>query len=407
MTSAEQARSTILERVRPVADESVPLAQAYHRVIAKDIVSDIDIPPFNSASMDGFAVRSEDTRTASPGLPSALALTEEIAAGDHADMRLNPGSTARIMTGAPIPEGADAVVEQELTVTKNGTVEVQAPVSSGRNFRKRGEDIRAGSTVIQRGALIRPAHLGVLASLGVKSVAVHRRPQVAFLTTGNELVEVTDGIEGGKIRNSNAYALLGLIREAGAEPFDKGIARDTKDDLRRKLAESSAFDAMITSGGVSVGKYDLVLEMLREVGVEIVFWKVNIKPGMPFAFAVWRRESREIPVFCLPGNPVSTMVTFLQFVRPALKKMMGVRGPEKPVPLRAVLEHPITKSDGKRHWSRGFVRSDNGVLKVRTTRSQSSGVLTSLVEANCLVTIPEDARELREGDEVEVELLYL
>ena len=263
------------------------------------------------------------------------------------------------------------------------------------------EDIQKGQKVLEAGHEIHAAELGVLASLGCATISVYRVPHVAILVTGNELVEVSDLLEPGKIRNSNSYILRGLVKETKALPVYFGVARDTREELRKKILEGLRSDALVTSGGVSVGAYDLVHEVMKEVGVDIKFWKVNIKPGMPLLFGVYRGK----PVFGLPGNSVSTMVTFLQFVRPALRKMRGLVSTEGKFHLKAEIAQDIRKTDGKRHFVRGVLTNDKGRMVVQTTGSQASNILTSLMKANCLIIIPEEVEIVKKGDLVEVELL--
>ncbi|HEY5615966.1 MAG TPA: gephyrin-like molybdotransferase Glp [Bacteroidota bacterium] len=406
MKSVKEAREIILSSVAVQTVEHVPLLQAHQRTLAVDQVASEDVPSFDNTSMDGYAVLSSDTAKASESSPVKLRLAGEVSAGTTYSGTLNSGDVVRIMTGAPIPRGADAVVEQEAVGARNGSVEVGTPVQPGRNIRKRGEDIRAGSVVLQHGTFLQASHLGALASIGVTTVPVYRKPSVAFLTTGNELVEVGKTPAQGQIRNSNAHSLWGLIQEAGAEPVNLGVARDNETELREKLRGGLNHDVLVTSGGVSVGTYDYVMQTLEQLGVRRQFWKVNIKPGMPLFYGTYHdaERKRDIPVFGLPGNPVSTMVTFLQFVRPALYKMTGREG-NSVLRLTATLEQDIRKKDTKRHFVRGIVRNERGGLVVAATGTQSSGALTSMAKANCFIIIPEDTLEIKAGEEAEIELL--
>ena len=407
MVSASEARRIVLDNLPSLPTETVGLRESLHRSLAVDIIATADIPPFDNSSMDGFALRAADTIGASKGQPVKLRLRGEVKAGDVLTEPLQPGESVRIMTGGMIPPGADAVLEQESAVLEGDSVHLEVPLSTGRNLRRKGEDIARGATVLRRGRQLDAASLGVLASLGIARVEVLRRPSVAVLTSGDELIEVEEPLRPGRIRNSNAYSLCALVQDDGCEPLDLGMARDDEKDLRDRIRRGLTCDLLITSGGVSVGTHDLVLKSLKELGVEIKFWKVNIKPGMPMAHGVFRAPSSEVPtlVFALPGNPVSTMVTYLQFVRPALQAMMGRPEGTQAYHLLATLEHDIVKRDGKRHFSRGILRNEKGRLFVRMTGSQSSGVLSSLVAANCLIIVPEEAGELKSGSDVEVELL--
>ncbi|MBI3786793.1 MAG: molybdopterin molybdotransferase MoeA [Ignavibacteriales bacterium] len=406
MISFDEAKRVVLEYVPNLPAESIALFEAHQRVLAKDIVANEDIPPFNNASMDGYALYSDDTVGATATQNVSLTMAGEVAAGEVYPDVLRKQNAIRVMTGAPIPQGADAVLEQELVATQNGYVKITMHVAEGRNIRRKGEDMRKSDIALRKGTVLTSASVGVLASLGITSVHVSRKPGVALLTTGNEIVDVEEKITSGKIRNSNAYTLQGLIKECGCEAIQLGHANDSEEELERKMKEGLAQDVLVTSGGVSVGKYDFVLKTLEKLGVEIKFWKVNIKPGMPIAFGVYSASSRApVLVFALPGNPVSTMVTFLQFVRPVLHKMMGVDLSQKSLKLRAALEHDIQKHDGKRHFMRGIVRNENGNLIVKTTGSQSSGVLTSLASANCFILLPEERKEFKAGSIVDIELI--
>jgi molybdopterin molybdotransferase len=397
MLTAREALDRILEAARPLSTISVSLDRALGAVPAADIVAQENVPSFDNAAMDGFAVRSVDVAKA----PTLLKLSDEIAAGSPGSEILEPSSVIRIMTGAKVPDGADVVVQQEWTnESRPGFIEITKPVPAGHNIRKAGADIAMGSVAVHAGVRLRPQEIGVLASLGEQFVTVRRPPSVAVLVTGNELLELDKKVSPGKIRDSNSHLLSSLVRESGGEPVNLGIAKDDPADLKAKLAKGLDSDALITSGGVSVGKYDLVMETLRELGVEILFWKVKIKPGMPLLFG---RKGSTL-VWGLPGNPVSSMVTFVQFVRPAIYRMMGMAATEG-VRIRVRLLTGLTKSDGKRHFVRGILERQDGVLTVRSTGSQISNILSSLVKANCLIILPEETERVSPGDEVEVELL--
>lgn len=398
MLSAKEAQDIVLSSVPTLEREHVDIINAHGRVLAEEIIAAENIPPFDNSAMDGFAVRAHDVSNA----PILLKIIGEVSAGQLFSHELRPGEAIRVMTGGQVPPGADAVVQVEWTGTAGeNQVRVQRAVTVGLNIRRAGEDIQKGQVVLQSGRELRAAELGVLASLGRKSVNVYQVPRVAFIATGNELLEVDQPLEPGKIRNSNSYTVSALIKEIGAHPVDLGIARDSRHELRNKILQGLGSDALVTTGGVSVGNYDLVQTVMKEIGIEIKLWKVNIKPGMPFLFGMYEST----PVFGLPGNPVSTMVTFLKFVKPALRKMMGVSPPEAGFRLRAELAHDLKKTDGKRHFIRGILESQDGKFTVRTTGSQSSGVLSSLVKANCLIVVPEHVGTLKKGDSAEVELL--
>jgi molybdopterin molybdotransferase len=398
MINAYEAISIVEKCVRPLSKESVAISNVLNRVLAEDVIADEDVPSFDNAAMDGFAVRSEDVAS----VPVTLKITGEIPAGIVSSQLLKNDEAMNIMTGAVIPRGCDAVVQQEWTEQVNGAqIKILKPVTTGHNIRKAGTDVKRGSTVLSRGTQLRPPEIGILASLNRSEVSVHKTPVVAILTTGNEVLDVGVPTEPGKIRNSNTYVLSSLAKQCMCTVMDLGIARDEVNDLKRKLQDGFSADMLITSGGVSVGKYDLVKDILVEAGVDLQFQKVNIKPGMPLLFGMKDTTA----VFGLPGNPVSSMVTFLKFVKPALLKMSGHRQPHKQMRLRATLAEAIVKNDSKRHFVRGIVESVNGVYHVHTTGPQLSNMLSSLSRANCLITLPEDKQEFLSGDDVEIELI--
>ena len=397
MTSAEDARSIILKNVSPLETITLSLEKARGFVLAEDIIAGENIPPFDNAGMDGYAVIAQDTVTT----PVQLRVINEIPAGSVSNQRLQRGEAMAIMTGAKIPEGCDAVVQIEWTGKRDDrSVTVMQPVVTGHNIRRAGNDIKVNSKVLQAGDLIRPQEIGVLASLGKRFVKIYRPPTVAILVTGNEIVEINKPVPDGKIRNSNMHMLNALVAELGCETVDLGIARDDEADLVKKITEGLRADVLITSGGVSVGKYDLVIQTMIKLGVEQKFWKVNIKPGMPFMFGMYGK----VPVFGLPGNPVSTFVTFVQFVQPALLRMMG-RNKINRFTVQARLMEQIRKEDGKRHFVRGVLREEKDEFIVQTTGVQPSNVLTSISKANCLIIIPEEQSTVNPGDIVQVELL--
>lgn len=397
MINAAEAQKIVYDSVEPLGAITVDIERSLHRVIGEDVVSLENVPAFDNAQMDGYAVRADDVRLP----PSTLKIVGEIPAGANATRELGTGDAASIMTGAKIPSGCDAVVQQEWTKGVDlQLVTILRSVSAGHNIRKAGADVCAGSIVLQKGHFLRPQEIGILASLGRKYVVVHRPAGVGILPTGNEVIGIEKPLAPGKIRNSNASALASLVREAGAEAVTLDVAKDEKADLTEKIVAGLRHDMLITTGGVSVGKYDLVAEVLREIGVDIKFWKVNIKPGMPLLFGMYNAR----PVFGLPGNPVSTVVTFLQFVKPALYKMMG-RQQHPEFPLVARLSGEIKKTDGKRHFVRGILEDREGILSVHSTGPQTSNVLSSLVAANCLIVIPEEKEIVRSGENVEVQLL--
>ena len=412
MISVEDALSQILEHVRPLDPERVPILEAPGRVLVEEIVSDIEIPPFDNSAMDGYAVRSADVAAATPQVPVRLDVVGSVAAGYVAGGRVRPGTAVRIMTGAPLPEGADAVVPYEDTSDFDrpkedrlehpaSEVEVRQPVRPRDHLRPAGEDIRRGERVLSPGRVLRPQEIGVLASLGHAMVLVHRRPRVAILATGDELLEIHEPLAPGKIRNSNEYTNAALVRRTGGVPLRLGIARDAREDLVQKIRAGldQGADLFLTSGGVSVGDYDVVKDVLGSEG-RMQFWQVNMKPGKPLAFGLLPGG---VPLIGLPGNPVSAMVSFEQFARPAILKMLGHTDLVKPT-VRAVVDEDVENS-GRRGFVRVIVTRREDGYHARTTGEQGSGVLTSMSKANGLAIVPEGTYQVAAGTELVVQML--
>lgn len=413
MISVEEALEKILSYADVLEEESTPILDSSGQVLAEDIYSGINIPPWDNSAMDGYAVRSGDTRGGSREHPRTLSIIDTVAAGYISSRRLEPGTAIRIMTGAPIPEGADSVVPFEFTDEAErprdaDKIGILCPAEADWNIRRAGEDIPKGSLVLQRGTFIRPSEVGVLASLGRARAQVIRRPEVAILATGDELVNTDEPLKPGKIYNSNSYSVAALAKRYGAIPRLLGIARDSEDSVVAGLRRGLNADMLITTGGVSAGHYDVVKDVLARQG-EIAFWTVRMKPGKPLAFGRIRGlsktgEVRYIPHLGLPGNPVSSMVTFEIFARPAIFKMMGRAIVPKPT-VSAVLQDPITNNDGRRIFARAIVERRNGQFYARLTGPQGSSILTSMSRANGLVVVPEDAAEVKPGEKVSVMML--
>ena len=412
MISVDEALAEILSHVRPLEPEPVPVLDTMGRVLAEEIVSDINIPPFDNSAMDGYAVRAADVATASPETPVPLRVTGSVAAGYVADTSVKPGTAVRIMTGAPLPEGATAVVPYEDTsdfdrpkedrlLEPAGQIEVRQPVAPHDHVRPAGEDLRLGELVMAPGRVIRPQEIGVLASLGRPTVLVHRQPRVAILATGDELLEIHEPLRPGKIRNSNEYTNAALVTRTGGMALRLGIARDAKGDLVSKIRSGleQGADLFLTSGGVSVGDYDVVKDVLGTEG-EMQFWQVNMKPGKPLAFGLL---AGSVPLIGLPGNPVSAMVSFEQFARPAILKMLGHTDLAKPT-VQAVLDEPVTNS-GRRGFVRVMVSHKADGYHARTTGEQGSGVLTSMSKANGLAIVPEGTYRVEAGATLTVQML--
>ena len=418
MISVEEAQERLLGFVNVLGKEEVPILDSPGQVLAEDVCSEIDVPPLDNSAMDGYAVRSGDTEGASQGSPRLLRVIDTVAAGYVSGQEVTPGTAIRIMTGAPIPGGADTVVQFENTdevqrreanagkpITEIGILH---ETEAGLNVRRAGEDISKGALVLVEGTVIRPAEVGVLASLGKTHVAVISRPVVAILATGDELVEVGQPLPAGKIYNSNTYSVAALVRRYGGIPRILGIALDTEDSLVAALRQGLDADMLITCGGVSMGDYDVVKDVLAREG-EINFWTVRMKPGKPLAFGTIKGRDRtgspkSVPHLGLPGNPVSSMVTFEMFARPAIFKMMGRKSWAKPE-VEAVLEDTVTNRDGRRVFARAIVEKRGGQYFARLTGHQGSGVLTSMSLANGLVIVPEDTAEVKAGDIVRVMML--
>jgi molybdopterin molybdotransferase len=401
--SVDEALRAVLEAAPRLGAERVSTGEALGRVLAEPIHATRTLPPADCSAMDGYAVRAADLAAASPGAGVALRVAFEVAAGGRGARALAPGEAARIFTGAPLPEGADAVVMQEDVEAAEGVARFRAPVRAGSHVRPAGEDVRAGEEVLEPGATLGAAELGMLASLGRGGVAVRRRPRVALLSSGDELVEPDEAAEGGRIVSSNSYALAALCREAGAEPTYLGIARDRPEELEALLRAGLHADLLVSSAGVSVGEHDHVRPVLEKLGCRLVFWGVRMKPGYPLAFGRFEGERGPL-VFGLPGNPVSAMVTFELFVRPALRKMGGRRSWHLPS-VEATLDEPLRKAPGRTHFVRVELSRRAGGLHARSTGNQSSGVLRSMVRARGLLVFPERETELAAGSRVRVRVL--
>lgn len=393
MVSIAEAQQIILNHAVTLPAIETPLVGCLGRVAAQDQVAPGDVPPADNSAMDGFAF----SHAALTG--NVLKVTGILPAGESRDIPVPAGEAIRIMTGAPVPPGCDTVVPVEDVAEEGDTIRLAAPVKAGSHVRKRGEDIRAGEVVIPAGTLLRPQEIGMLAAMGEMAVSIFRAARVAILSTGDELLEPGMPPAPGKIINSNSYSLATQVLDAGAEPVMLGIAPDERSATLEKIKLGLQADFLVTTGGVSVGDRDYVKDAIEDLGGEILFWKVNMKPGKPVAFAVVGGK----PVFALPGNPVAAMVAFEQFVRPALLKAMGHRRILRPVVKATLLEG--VENRGKRpHLVRGLVELRNGRYWVRTTGNQSSGRLASLTGGNGLIVLAPDA-SLSLGNEADVQLL--
>ena len=401
MISVEEALERILAEIMPLDVVQVPLAESLGHVLAQEVIAQEDMPPFANSAMDGFALLSKDSQPRG-GQPPRLRVTGGVAAGYVADHAVTGGTAMRIMTGAPVPPGADSVIQVELTRSddpQSEWVEILEAVAPGNNIRPAGEDMQRGQTILERGSEIGPWEIGILATLGWATVPVVRRPHVAILGTGDEVIDVDEPLQPGKIRNSNSYLLEAAVRRAGAVPHRLGVARDTVESLREKFTEAMQSDLIITSGGVSVGDFDLVKNIMTEQGA-INFWRINMRPGKPVAFG----HIGKVPLLGLPGNPVSAAVTFELFGRPVIRKMSGYTRLLRPQ-IEVLVEDGVSDRAMRRHYVRARVEWRDGRYVAHTTGNQGSNIMTSLLNANALVIVPEGGVEVRPGDTAKAMML--
>lgn len=412
MISIEEALQRILGLVEVCPVEEKALIDALGQVLDEDITADFDVPPADNTAMDGYAVRAADTAGATADSPRALDVIGEVAAGYQFSGTVNPGMAVRIMTGAPVPSGADAIVPFEETDEPfemaparsrelTAVVRVSTEARRGANIRRAAEDIRAGETVVRRGTVLRPSEIGVIASLGRSSVRVIRRPRVAVLSTGDELLEPGQPREGTRIYDANASSIAALVKRHGGEPVLLGIARDTVEDLTEHIQKGLAADMLVTSAGVSRGDYDVVKDVLAREG-EIDFWTVAMKPGKPLAFGSFQKDGRRIPHIGLPGNPVSSMVAFELLGRPAIYKMLGKTDWRRPLAKAITKDRIVNHDDPRVFLARCFVTERGGKLHASLTGEQGSGILTSMMRANALTVIPADIDVVEPGEEIDV-----
>ena len=412
MISVEEARERVLGYFDVLEPETRPILEADGQVLAENVDGEFDIPPLDNSAMDGYAVRTEDIRGASEASAISLRVTGSVAAGQLPSGSVEPGAAIRIMTGASIPDGADAVVPFEDTdeVERRASgrplseIGIREEVPPTANVRPAGQDMKAGDRVLESGAVLRSGEIGVLAALGRSSVRVIRRPVAAILATGDELVDVGEDLRAGSIYDVNSYSVAAAVQRAGGVPKLLGIARDNLDDLDAKLQSGLEADILLTSAGVSKGDYDIVKDVLARRG-EIELWSVRMRPAKPLAFGVLDGPGgRRVPHLGLPGNPVSALVGFEQIGRPAILKMMGKTRYARPT-LRATLEEPIHNFDGRRVYARAIVTRREGAYYARLTGHQNSNILTSMSRANGLAICPEDVAVKEAGEEVEVQMV--
>jgi molybdopterin molybdotransferase len=412
MLSVDEALNNILNNIGILEEEERLLLECMGQVLAQDIYASFNVPGGDNSAMDGYAVQAASIIGAKPDNPKILKVIGEVAAGAVADFKVGYGEAVRIMTGAFIPQGADAVVpfedtdetERKKHLQRSVEIGIHQELKKGINIRKSGEDVAKGDLVVKKGRMLTAAEIGVLASIGKVKVPVVRRPMVGILATGNEVVSLGEDLPLGKLYNSNTYSIAAQVLECGGIPKVMGIAPDTIDGLTAALRQGLDYDLLITSGGVSMGDYDMVKNVLAAEG-DIKFWTVRMKPGKPLAFGSFKRDDgKRVPHLGLPGNPVSSMVTFQVFARPAIFKMMGKGEPPK-LTIKAVMEDPVKNADGRRIFTRVVLSKKEGKYFARLTGQQGSGILTSMIKANALAIIPETTAEVKAGTDIEVIVL--
>jgi molybdopterin molybdotransferase len=399
--NVRDALERVVQAQHPLESQLVALSESLGRTLAADLVSPIEHPPWDNSAMDGYAVRAADVRAARSEQPVQLQVLERVPAGGFAEHSVGPGQAIRVMTGAPLPAGADCVIRIEHTREAGDAVLILDALDAGRNVRARAEDMARGALVLPRGRLLRAAEIGLLATIGAATVPVVRQPRVAILSTGNELADLDQFdqvLAGRKIANSNAYALAAGVRATGARPVLLGIARDDEASLRDHLARGLDADVLVTTAGASVGDHDLVKDALEQSGLALNFWRVRMRPGSPFSFGHRPAPQGTQQVFGLPGNPVSALVTFELFVRPALRRMLGRRDVYPSTVMVRVGERIISKS-GLAHFLRvRLQRADDGRPHAYLTGAQGSGLITSMAEAAALLVVPEERDGLEAGE---------
>ncbi len=412
MLSVEEARDSILKMMFVLNAEYLPISDSLGHVLSEDISSIIHVPPWNNSAMDGFAVMASDTENASINTPVKLTVIDSVYAGDMPNSKVSPNTAIRIMTGAPIPDGANAVVpfeqtneiQQKSTKQHLDTIDILKPVKENDYIRFRGEDIKSGDNIFKKGTILRPSEIGVLATLGFKDIPVIRKPKIAIISTGNELTDLGEPIELGKIYDANTYSIASSVEKYGGTPIIIGIAKDNEESLNDLLDKALNYDILVTSAGVSKGDYDIVKNILSQRG-NIEFWSVNMKPAKPIAFG-WINKSKneKLPLLGLPGNPVSAMVAFEQFVRPSILKLKGYTKLDKPF-VQAILKNSIKNEDGRRMYVRVLVKKEGLDYYAEATGNQGSHVLTSMAQANGLAVCPENVLEIKSGQKIEVQMI--
>jgi molybdopterin molybdotransferase len=400
MITLNEALELVIEKVSLIEEETVALADAAGRVSSRNIVCPSSIPPFNNSAMDGYAVISADTQGASKESPVILSVVEHIRAGQVPKLKIERGQASRIMTGAQVPEGADAVIMQEMTKSSGSRVEIFEKVQPGSHIRKAGEDMTRGHLCVAQGDVLTPADIGLIATVGLGNISVYQRPVVAVVATGDELVAPDKPLEPGKIRNSNTYTLISQIKQCGCIARDFGIAGDSMSEIKDKLKPAlMSAHMVITSGGVSVGDYDEVQNVMCELGVELIFWKTKMKPGKPLLFGLYQGK----PVFGVPGNPASSMIVFEEIIKPALLRMMGQKKLFLPY-INVVLKDDLKAGGDRLTFIRVIIRYSNNEFIAFSSGIQSSGALSSMASANGLVAVPVGQKLLKSGMTVKAQV---
>lgn len=397
LLTVEEALAKVLEPIKTLGIERVDLLSALDRIIAENITAPMDIPLTDNSAMDGYAVRAIDTQKASIDSPALLKVIEDLPAGYLAKSKVGEGEAIRIMTGATIPEGADSIVMVEVTKSEGELVKIFKAAKSGDHIRAKGEDLKTGDLLITQGTKLTPAEIGVLASIQRPFVKVSRKAIVSILSTGDELVEVEEAVSPGKVVNANSYSLAALVKSAGATAIIQPIARDNEKEIRASIEQALAADFIISSGGVSVGDYDYVKPVLEALGTDLRFWRVSVKPGKPLAFGLLAGK----PYFGLPGNTVSSMLSFLLFVQPALKKAMGFLPPWDAPKIKVILDTDARSKGDRRTYLRANIHYNQGNFYAHLASKQGSGVLSSMLGANALVILEEGIKEIKKGQEAD------
>ncbi|MCP2520842.1 molybdopterin molybdotransferase MoeA [Candidatus Aminicenantes bacterium AC-708-M15] len=402
MIKFEEAKKIVLESAKPIGKEKVFLEDAFRRILAEDIIANYSIPPFDNSAMDGFAIKSEDTNK---DLPVKLRIVGEESAGEIFRKKIDKGQTLRIFTGALLPAGTDSVIPQEEVEIEKEFIVIRRKVRKGENVRYAGEDIKEGEIVLEKGIQLNSTHIGLLSALGIVEIEVYIKPKVGILATGEELKDLNEPLLQGSIRNSNTYTLIAQIKSAGAIPLNYGKTGDNPNEIKNIIEENlNNCDIFLTTGGVSVGKYDYVREAVESIGAERKFWKVAQKPGMPLAFYVLKRENKLKYIFGLPGNPGAVMITFEEYVRPLIYLLSG-RKNYLPQEIEAKFTHDLKKKKGRLNFIRVKIFFENGEYYISESGPQGSGFLKTLANANGIALIPEDVEYIKAGTKVKVHIV--